>query len=180
MSKLTLKQEKFCEEYLVDLNATQAAIRAGYSEKRAKETGCENVTKRNIQEKIQELRKEVSKNTGITVERVLEEEALIAFYDLREIFDSDEGTPISPHELPEKVARALAGIEVTERVLKSFDGVGSVVEVKYKYKFNDKGRALERIGRHLGMFQAEKLNDEDVDRVAERIVAARKRVESNG
>lgn len=56
MSKLTAKQEMFCKEYLVDLNATQAAKRAGYSEKTAKESGCENLTKLNIQERIAELK----------------------------------------------------------------------------------------------------------------------------
>ena len=55
MPKLTAKQEMFCKEYLIDLNATQAAIRAGYSEKTAKEIGCENLTKPNIAVFIQEL-----------------------------------------------------------------------------------------------------------------------------
>lgn len=62
MSKLTAKQEKFCNEYLIDLNATQAAIRAGYSEKTAKEQGCQNLTKLNISARIAELRKEQEKD----------------------------------------------------------------------------------------------------------------------
>lgn len=52
MAKMTAKQQRFCDEYLIDLNATQAAIRAGYSEKTAKVTGCENLTKPNIKEYI--------------------------------------------------------------------------------------------------------------------------------
>lgn len=71
MSELTSKQLKFCEEYLVDLNATQAAIRAGYSEKTAKEIGCENLTKPNIAEKVAELKAQRSARVEITADYVI-------------------------------------------------------------------------------------------------------------
>lgn len=66
MSNLTDKQRRFCEEYVVDWNATQAAIRAGYSEKTAKETGCENLTKPNIKKHIDECKSNVAKLAGIS------------------------------------------------------------------------------------------------------------------
>ena len=69
--KLTPKQELFCKEYLVDLNATQAAIRAGYSVKTAKAMGCENLTKPDVAERIQAAMAERSESTGITAEYVL-------------------------------------------------------------------------------------------------------------
>ena len=69
--KLTDKQRFFCKEYLIDLNATQAAIRAGYSVNTAKETGYENLTKPHISEFIQDLMDERSASTGITAEYVL-------------------------------------------------------------------------------------------------------------
>lgn len=69
--KLTDKQKAFCEEYLIDLNATQAAIRAGYSEASAKEIGCQNLTKLNIQEVIAELQEARSKRTQIDADYVL-------------------------------------------------------------------------------------------------------------
>lgn len=69
--KLTAKQEMFCKEYLVDLNATQAAIRAGYSEDSAKEIGCENLTKPNIKEYIDKAMKERSQRVEITADYVL-------------------------------------------------------------------------------------------------------------
>ena len=78
--KLTAKQEKFCIEYLVDLNATQAAIRAGYSEKTAAVIGAENLIKPNIKEFIQLKQKELQETTGITQKRVLDEYAKIAFH----------------------------------------------------------------------------------------------------
>tara|TARA_R110000737_G_scaffold350252_1_gene388699 strand:- start:621 stop:1040 length:420 start_codon:yes stop_codon:yes gene_type:complete len=71
MAVLTSKQQLFCEEYLIDLNATQAAIRAGYSIKTAKETGYENLTKPYIAEFIQQAMSERSKSTGITANYVL-------------------------------------------------------------------------------------------------------------
>ena len=72
MSKLTNKQERFVEEYLVDLNAKQASIRAGYSEKTAAEMGYENLTKPHVQECIQERMDERSTRTEITADRILQ------------------------------------------------------------------------------------------------------------
>jgi phage terminase small subunit len=72
-SKLTAKQKMFCQEYMIDLNATQAAIRAGYSEDTAKEIGCQNLTKVNIQEYLQKLMKERMERVLITQEDVLKD-----------------------------------------------------------------------------------------------------------
>lgn len=71
MSKLTAKQELFCKEYLIDLNATQAAIRAGYSKNTACAIGTENLRKPNIALFIQEAMAERSESTGITADYVL-------------------------------------------------------------------------------------------------------------
>ena len=79
MTKLTDKQKKFIDEYLVDLNATQAAIRAGYKEKAAYRTGAENLRKPQIQEEIQKRMEERQKRTEITQDMVLQELAAIAF-----------------------------------------------------------------------------------------------------
>jgi len=88
MPKLTNKQSRFVEEYLVDLNAKQAAIRAGYSEKTAAEMGYENLIKPHVQEYIRERMDERSKRTEITADRILEAIAEIA-YDTEEIKPSD-------------------------------------------------------------------------------------------
>ena len=76
--ELTDRQARFCEEYLIDLNATQAAIRAGYSEKTAREQAAQNLSKLNIQEKIAELKAERSKRTEITQDSVIQELAAVA------------------------------------------------------------------------------------------------------
>lgn len=71
MAKLTDKQEAFCIEYMIDLNATRAAKRAGYSEKTAKDIGCQNLAKLNIQERIAELMQARNEKTQIDAEWVL-------------------------------------------------------------------------------------------------------------
>tara|TARA_R110002012_G_scaffold316344_1_gene531196 strand:+ start:1650 stop:2084 length:435 start_codon:yes stop_codon:yes gene_type:complete len=71
MAKLTDKQEMFCKEYLIDLNATQAAIRAGYSEKTAKQVGSENLSKPDIQERLSELKAHREERLQIDAEWVL-------------------------------------------------------------------------------------------------------------
>lgn len=75
--KLTAKQEAFCREYLIDLNATQAAIRAGYSEKTAKDIACENLAKPNIAQKIAELSEARSKRTEVDADYVLKRAKMI-------------------------------------------------------------------------------------------------------
>src|SRR3546814_8117 len=80
---LTDKQRRFVEEYLVDLNATQAAIRAGYSKKTAASIGEENLRKPDIAKAIQEAQAARSKRTEITQDQVLKELAKIGFADIR-------------------------------------------------------------------------------------------------
>lgn len=80
-TKLTPKQEKFCREYIVDLNAKQAAIRAGYAKKTAKVIACQNLTKLNVRNFIAELQQTTAKKTELTAERVLTELSNIGFSD---------------------------------------------------------------------------------------------------
>ena len=89
MTKLTDKQQTFVEEYLVDLNATQAAIRAGYSEKTAKDIGCQNLAKLYIQDAISKAMDARSERTAITADNVLKEIASLAFKE-DEIRDNDK------------------------------------------------------------------------------------------
>ena len=72
MSKLTNKQEAFCQQYVIDKNATQAAIRAGYSEKTAKESGYENLTKPHVKARVDELLSEVSEKALCDAQWVVE------------------------------------------------------------------------------------------------------------
>lgn len=145
-ARLTDKQKRFVTEYLVDLNATQAAIRAGYSEKTACEQGARLLANVKVQAAVQKGKAERAKRTEITQDRVLLEYARIAFFDPRKLFD-DEGNPKHITELDDETAAALAGLDVEKRV----DDNGVETYTK-KYKIADKLRALEMTGRHLGMF----------------------------
>ena len=147
-ARLTDKQKRFVAEYLVDLNATQAAIRAGYSQNTARAIGCENLTKPDIQEAIQEERAKLSERTAITQERVLQEYARIAFFDPRKMFD-EEGNPLNISDIDDDTAAALAGLEVVKEV----DEDTGVTSFTKKYKITNKLGALDSIAKHLGMFE---------------------------
>ena len=128
--ELTDKQARFCEEYLIDLNATQAAIRAGYSEKTAREQAAQNLSKLNIQEKIAELKAERAKRTEMTQDSVIQELAAVARAEVK--------------------------------------GVRAV----------DKLKALELLGKHLGMFvERYEVNAAEIEK---RIAEAREQGKKEG
>jgi len=146
---LTEKQKRFCEEYLIDLNATQAAIRAGYSEDSAYSIGWENLKKPDIQEYLKARQKELQEATGITQKRVLEEYAKVAFLDIRKFYTVD-GVLKSIHDLDDNAAGALAGVEVYEE--KTGEEDVEAIGTTKKIKTYDKVKALDSLARHLGMF----------------------------
>ena len=145
---LTPKQQRFVGEYLVDLNATQAAIRAGYSEKTARAIGCENLTKPDIQEAIAAAQRQLAEQPGITAKRVKQELARLAFSDVRSLFD--KGGSLRPiHELSDDEAAAVASLEVIIKNAQAGDGHTDTV---HKVKVWDKTKSLELLGKHFGLF----------------------------
>lgn len=144
---LNQRQAAFVREYLVDLNATAAAIRAGYSEKTARAIGCENLTKPDIQAAIQEEMAKRAQRTEITADKVLKEFAKLAFFDPRNLFD-DKGNPKDITELDDDTAAALAGLDVVQEV----DPDSGITSYTKRYKLASKQAALDSLGRHLGMF----------------------------
>lgn len=145
--KLTAKQEAFCEEYLIDLNATQAAIRAGYSERTADSQGPALLRKTHVADRIAQLKKKRSKKTGITAERVLEELAAIGFSDIGDVVEwGPGGVRLKPSEEIGETRR------IVESVSEGRDGI--------RIKLHNKLGALRSIGDHLGMFSN---NDSDDD-----------------
>lgn len=123
MNKLTPKQKTFCQEYLVDLNGTQAAIRAGYSKKTANVQSSQLLAKLNIQTYIEQLQEERTKKTGVTQEYVITNLQRVVEMSVRAI-------PVMVKENGELVESG-------------------------EYKFDSYGanKALELLGKHLGMFK---------------------------
>lgn len=163
---LTAKQKRFCEEYIVDLNATQAAIRAGYSEHTASETGYENLRKPHMAEYIQKLMDERSERTEITADMVLREYAKIGFSNItdflkintaervverKSVTDADGNESIVP------VYDMVQGVELFDTDSVDRNKLDAVAEIKQTrdgiaLKLHDKKGALDSIARHLGMF----------------------------
>jgi phage terminase small subunit len=145
MAKLTPKQKTFCDEYLIDLNATQAAIRAGYSPDSAKEIGCENLTKPNIRTYIDKEIANRSKRTGINQDRVIRELARIAFVNANDVINMNEATLKA--DATEDDTATIASVKVKTIPTKEGEGV------EREIKLADKLKALELLGKHLGMFK---------------------------
>jgi len=153
MGDLTAKQQRFVEEYLIDLNATQAAIRAGYSEKTAYSIGNENLSKPDIAKAIEAAQLERSKRTEITADRVLSELGKLGFSNMFDYMrigpDGDPFTDFSA--ITRDQAAAIA--EVTVEDFKDRRGEDARGVRKIRFKLTDKRAALVDIGRHLGMFK---------------------------
>jgi len=109
---LTNKQSLFCKEYLIDKNATQAAIRAGYSKKTAESIGYENLRKPQIESRITKELAEQQDRTEVTADRVIAEIAKLAFIDVRRLYDDNDNLiPIC--DLPPEVSCAIARVDVS-------------------------------------------------------------------
>ena len=157
--KLTPKQKRFVDEYLIDLNATQAAIRAGYSPKTANEQGARLLANVSIAQTIQKAMQDREQRTEITQDRVLQEYARLAFYDPRKLFQPD-GTPKPIEALDDDTAAALAGLEVREE----FEGTGQdrvFTGYTKKYKLANKLGALDSLAKHLGLFEPKEEDSEE-------------------
>lgn len=143
MAKLTEKQQRFVDEYLIDLNATQAAIRAGYSAKTADVQGSRMLRNVKVQQAISEAMAERSKRTGVNQDRVVLELAKIAFVKMTDIVDNQGRIKSSATEYD------LACIE-SMKYKESESDTGSSVE--REVKISPKLKALELLGKHLGMW----------------------------
>ena len=140
MPKLTDKQTAFVREYLVDLNATQAAIRAGYSERTASRIGPQLLGKNWVREAIEKAQAKRARRVEITADRVVAELAKIAFSDPRDLMEwGPDGVVLRPSaELSDDQAASVA--EVAEN------------NAGLRLKKHDKVKALELLGRHIGIF----------------------------
>ena len=154
------RKEIFIKEYLVDLNATQAAIRAGYSPKTARAQGQRLLTRDDVQSAIQAEMKKRERRTEITADRVLEEYAKIGFSEVTDFLsvetervmvgtDPGTGEPIS--EIKQLVLMRDTA-EIPPEKLAAIAEVKQAKDGSISFKLHDKKGALDSIGKHLGMF----------------------------
>ena len=172
VTKLRQRRTRFVKEYLIDQNATRAAIAAGYSEATAGQAGARLLKNVQIRSQIEQKNEEINQKLDISVERVKTELARLAFYDPRAYWNQD-GTAKAMAEIDEDSARALAGFEVAELFTGSGEERATAGYIK-KFKLVDKTKALEQIGRHLKMF-TDKYEVSGDEEVMVRLVAGRKR-----
>lgn len=168
---LAPKQAAFVREYLIDLNATAAAKRAGYSPHTANEQAGRLLVNVSVRSAIDKALAARAARTEITQDRVLQELAKIAFFDIRKLYRED-GTMKLPHEMDDETAAALVGIDLQETKMPG-DESGATVIVR-KAKVIERTGALTLAMRHLGML-TDKLEVKDVTAVADRLRQARER-----
>ena len=137
--RLTAKQQRFVDEYLKDLNASQAAIRAGYTSKTSRQVAYKLLTKVHIQDAIAKAQGRIIKRNEITVDRVVQEYAAIAFANTTDVIHIKDGKTIveNTDDLSEKQKAAISEIQETK------DGL--------RIKFHPKISALDALAKHLGM-----------------------------
>ena len=153
---MTPKQARFVDEYLIDLNATQAAIRAGYSAKTAESMASRLLRNVKVQESISKRMKDREKRTEITQDMVLRELAKIGFADIRKAVKWGDGVAVVDPETGEAVISN--GIALIGSGQIDDDTAAAIAEVSQtqqglKIKLHDKKGALVDIGRHIGMFK---------------------------
>lgn len=151
--KLPPMQDRFVDEWLIDFNGTQAAIRAGYSERSARSIAGRLLTKDNIQAEISRRQKDLQRRTEVTQDRVVKELARIAFANIADYLHvetqtrtKDDGTEVTYqtvmfNETQELSADQRAALAVVKQSVNGFE-----------LKLHDKIKALELLGRHIGMF----------------------------
>ena len=177
--KLTPKQIRFVDEYLVDFNATQAAIRAGYKAKTAHVIGAENLRKPKIAEEIARRQKDLQRRTEVSQDRVIRELARVAFADATDFVQVEtriinKGDIEVPLELA--VHKETAELSADQRAaIASIKQGANGVEIK----LHDKIKALELLGRHIGLF-TDKLEVKGAIDIASVLSEARERVRNRG
>ena len=150
---LTEKEERFCYEWIAEPNQTKAALRAGYSPRRARQTGAEIMARPQVQAFIKQLQAEQRQRMKGIVERVQAERAAIAFFDPIDLFDAD-GNMKRLEDMPPEARRCIAGIEVSEIWEGSGEDRRQIGYLK-KIKLADKSASLTALERMLGLYKDE-------------------------
>jgi phage terminase small subunit len=153
-TKLTAKQQRFISEYLIDLNATQAAIRAGYKAKNADQVGPRLVARSRVSEAIALAMAKREKRTEVTQDRIVAELAKLGFSDIRKAVEWGRGVAVLDADGNVLIGNGVALIGSSDVDDSTAAAIAEISQTKegIKIKFHDKRAALVDLGRHLGIF----------------------------
>jgi len=140
---LTDKQKRFCEEYVIDFNGLQAAIRAGYAKNSAAGQASELLTKPNISSYVKQLQSKLGEACSVSAQDIIEELKKIAFSDINNLLSA--GNTIKDiTTLENRISAAVSSIKVTEKP----DGTQNV-----ELKLHDKLSGIDKLARHIGLYE---------------------------
>lgn len=169
------KQERFCREYVIDLNATQAAIRAGYSEATAYSQAERLLRNVEVSNFISDLKDGISERLEITADMVTRELWALATYSIQDLVE-ESGEVVNIKNADREILKPVTGFKVTKKII-NFEG-GSEETITTDVKLADKISALEKVGKHIGYFEADNkqkqtvlnlgnLSDSDLEKLSE-------------
>ena len=159
-SGLNAKQKRFIDEYLVDSNATEAAIRAGYAKKTARQQGSRLLSHVDIQAEIKKRREGVSRLADVQLADVVLQLSRMALFDPRKMYD-EGGNPLPIQELPDEAAMVIQGFKVRKE-FSAGDGEPATI---LEYKMADRNSAADKLMKHLGGYEVD--NKQKGDGLAE-------------
>lgn len=154
--KLTPKRERFCQEYLIDLNVSASARRAGYSQKSSGVEGHRLLKDAYIQARIHELQVNSASEFNITKQRVMQVLHNIIGSDVNDLIDKETGAVLPPAQWPEHMKGVVSGIETDELYAS-----GMPIGLKRKVKLWDKNKAIELLNKMLGFNMPDKVAQTD-------------------
>ena len=182
--KLTPRQARFIEEFLVDANGKQAAIRAGYAAGSAEVAASKLLRNPKVSAKLKIARQALTERTRIDADRIKRELAIVGFGVMGDFYDPDTGKLLEVHDMSEEAQRRLSAVKVSrERRHTTTDGAAetTVEESVIELKTWDKVRALELLGKTFGMFVEKAAIQADVSLLAiTREIEAKERAARDG
>lgn len=151
--EITQKQKDFAREYIIDFNGYQAAVRSGHNDKSAAVAASRMLSHPNVILYLKELMEERAGRVNLTQDMVVKELMDIAFCDVKDFYCDITGELLQPHELNDRAAKATASFKSTIVSIDQRDGKPKETERIDEYKRSDKLKALELLGKHLGVFE---------------------------
>lgn len=146
-STVSDQEERFCREYVKDLNGSKAAIRAGYAASNAGPQASRLLADANVSQRVAELESIRLTRADVQAESILRELVRLGRSDIRSAFD-ERGNLLPPHQWSDDTAACIASVEVVERNLHTGDGATDQI---HKIKVWDKPKALDTLAKHLGL-----------------------------